>query len=86
VVTGVLYEGAGQTVFALKAATGKKLWSFTTGGFVNTSPAVASGVVYVGSGDGTLYALKAASGSKLRGFAAAGAVHLSPAVANGVVY
>lgn len=33
------------------------LWSYTTGGDgVYSSPAVANGVVYVGSGDGNLYA------------------------------
>ncbi|HEY8673711.1 MAG TPA: PQQ-binding-like beta-propeller repeat protein [Candidatus Dormibacteraeota bacterium] len=32
------------------------MWTGTTGGPVDSSPAVANGVVYVGSGDGKLYA------------------------------
>ena len=32
------------------------LWSAPTGDFVDSSPAIAEGVVYVGSGDGSLYA------------------------------
>jgi hypothetical protein len=32
------------------------LWSFATQAFVVSSPAVANGVVYVGSEDGKLYA------------------------------
>ena len=36
-------------VYALDAATGAKLWSYTTGEEVESSPAVANGVVYVGS-------------------------------------
>ena len=34
----------------------KVKWSYTTGGNVGTSPALANGVVYVGSADGNLYA------------------------------
>jgi outer membrane protein assembly factor BamB len=44
----------------------QKLWSYTTGGEVNSSPAVANGVVYVGSEypDHKLYALNASTGAK----------------------
>jgi outer membrane protein assembly factor BamB len=35
------------------------LWSFTTGGAVDSSPAVVGGVVYVGSDDHQVYALDA---------------------------
>ena len=38
------------------------LWRYTTGGSVESTPAVADGVVYVGSADQHLYALDAASG------------------------
>jgi len=31
-------------------------WSYATGDFVRSSPAVANGVVYVGSDDGNVYA------------------------------
>ncbi|MCW3019366.1 MAG: ml, partial [Solirubrobacterales bacterium] len=36
--------------FALEAATGKQLWSFTAEGSVNAAPAIANGYVYWGSG------------------------------------
>ena len=62
-------------------------WSYTTGGAVESSPAVANGVVYIGSDDGNLYALNASTGAKLWSYNSG---HLleksSPAVANGVVY
>jgi outer membrane protein assembly factor BamB len=32
------------------------LWSYTTGGYVESSPAVSNGVVYIGSGGGKVYA------------------------------
>jgi polyvinyl alcohol dehydrogenase (cytochrome) len=38
------------TMFALDAANGKQLWSFTSGGSVNAGPAIVDGRVYWGSG------------------------------------
>ncbi len=63
------------------------LWSFTTGGAVQSAPAVVNGVVYVGSNDGAIYALKASTGAGLWSFPVGfGGPGTSPAVANGVVY
>ena len=63
-------------------------WSFTTDGAqtVWSSPAVADGVVYVGSEDNNLYALKASTGVKLWSYTTGDNVDSSPAVANEVVY
>jgi outer membrane protein assembly factor BamB len=77
------------------------LWTGATGFSIRSSPAVANGVVYVGSADTKLYAFGAAAGSTncttsgtppvttctpLRTVATANQVNSSPAVANGVVY
>jgi outer membrane protein assembly factor BamB len=40
----------------LNAGTGKPEWNYATGGIVESSPAVANGVVYIGSEDSKLYA------------------------------
>ena len=61
-------------------------WSYATGGAVHSSPAVANGVVYIGSDDFNVYALNAKTGAKLWSYATGGAVQSSPAVSNGVVY
>jgi outer membrane protein assembly factor BamB len=54
---GVVYIGSeDDSVYALNAATGAKLWSYKTGNQVFSSPTVVNGVVYVGSGDGNMYA------------------------------
>jgi eukaryotic-like serine/threonine-protein kinase len=56
--------GSGDdNLYALNAATGTPLWSYTTGGGVGSSPAVANGVVYVGSGDDNLYAFGLSGGT-----------------------
>jgi outer membrane protein assembly factor BamB len=55
---------------------------------VDSSPAVANGVVYVGSDfvGNNVYALKASTGAKLWQFTTGGGVDTSPAVANVVIY
>src|SRR5439155_1674875 len=61
-------------------------WIAATGGSIESSPAVANGVVYVGSGDKELYAFDAGTGSLIWNVATGGSISSSPAVANGVVY
>jgi outer membrane protein assembly factor BamB len=73
-------------VYALKASTGALVWSYTTGAGVDSSPAVANGVVYVGSWDNNVYVLKASTGALLWKYTTGAWVESSPAVANGVVY
>ncbi|MEI7827866.1 MAG: PQQ-binding-like beta-propeller repeat protein, partial [Euryarchaeota archaeon] len=53
--------------------------------WVESSPAVANGVVYVGSDDNNTYALNATTGAKLWSYSTGGEVS-SPTVVNGVVY
>ena len=51
-----------------------------------SSPAVAHGKVYFGSGDGNVYAIEAKSGVLAWKFATGDVVHASPAVAGNTVY
>lgn len=51
-----------------------------------SSPVVAAGAVYFGSGDGNVYALDAASGALRWKYRTGDVVHASPAYANGVVF
>ena len=67
------------------------LWTASTGDSIESSPAVANGVVYVGSWDGKLYAFPASgcgypSCSPLWTASTGNLIDSSPAVANGVVY
>lgn len=57
VANGVMYAGALDqegTMYAFNAATGNILWSFASGGSVNSGAAVVNGVVYWGSGYSSL--------------------------------
>jgi outer membrane protein assembly factor BamB len=78
-----------NTVYALDAGTGALLWSHVTGPSTRSSlssPAVANGVVYIGSNDYNLYALNASTGALLWSFSTGWYVERSPAVVDGAVY
>jgi outer membrane protein assembly factor BamB len=64
---GLVFVGSSDwdKVNAINASTGELKWDFTTEGDPWSSPAVANGVVYIGSTGAGLYALDAASGSEL---------------------
>jgi eukaryotic-like serine/threonine-protein kinase len=77
--TGV-YQGVGITNFS-----GVK-WKFHTDGRIFSSPAVANGVVYVGSEDNNLYAVDQVTGALKWKFTTGSRVNSSPAVDGGVVF
>jgi outer membrane protein assembly factor BamB len=61
-------------------------WAFKTGGPVLSSPIIAGGVVFVGSGDGNVYAIEQETGKEKWSFKTTEPVSSSPAVADGIVY
>ncbi|HEU0003570.1 MAG TPA: PQQ-binding-like beta-propeller repeat protein [Ktedonobacteraceae bacterium] len=89
VAGGVVYVGAGDgNVYALDATTGAKKWTYRIGGLLGptiTSPAVANGIVYVGS-RGSVYALDATTGAKKWVSSPQVAISTDPIVAGGLIY
>ena len=86
---GLVYIGStDHNIYALNATTGKKVWNYTTGGFVLSSPAVASDTVFVGSFDNNTYALNATTGTLLwkKTIGHGYCLQSSPAVYGGLVY
>lgn len=77
--TGV-YQSPGP-----KKLTGVK-WQFKTQGAIVGSPAIANGVVYIGSGDGALYAIDQRSGQQKWKAQTRGPIASSPAIADGLVF
>ena len=61
-------------------------WSFSTGNYVYSGPAVAGGTVYVGSDDHKVYALDANIGRLRWSYTTGGPVDSDPAVSGGTVY
>jgi len=66
--------------------TNSKLWNYTTGSAIYSSPAVVDGKVYIGSQDGNLYCLEALTGELVWNYTTGGYVDSSPAIINGRVY
>lgn len=63
---GRLYFGTwDHNVYAINAATGRKIWSFAADDQVNTSAAYWRGRIFIASDGGTLYALSARTGRLL---------------------
>ena len=60
-----------HTLHALDANSGQRLWSFTTGGRVDSPPTVDKGRVVFGSADGCVYCLRATDGALAWRFRAA---------------
>ena len=88
VVNDVLYIGGGwgNIVYALNTTTGLQIWNYTTEDQVHSSPAVADGIVYVGSSDYNVYALNATTGAKIWNYTTGFDVFSYPAVVEGIVY
>jgi polyvinyl alcohol dehydrogenase (cytochrome) len=76
VANGVMYAGSmdptGSNMFALDAATGKILWRYSSGGSVNSAPAIVNGTVYWGSGYGELSSLGYTDNDELYAFTIGG--------------
>ena len=83
------HNGCNPYEFILSPATVGNLvldWTSPDRFGYDSSPAVANGVVYIGSDINNVYALNAATGAKLWSYRTSGVVFSSPAVVNGVVY
>jgi eukaryotic-like serine/threonine-protein kinase len=87
VVTDVsIYTVGDNLVYCIDKAAFNVRWFFTTPLKIDSSPALANNVIYIGSDDGHLYAIDAQSGTKVWDFTTGGKIKSSPAFANGVVY
>jgi outer membrane protein assembly factor BamB len=89
VVDGTVYVGCRDAhVYALDAATGRKKWDYPTSkSWVNGTPAVRDGVVYVGTSDSARFlALDARTGRLRFGIDAKAYVFSSAALAGDMAY
>ena len=87
VVNGVVFIGSyDDKVYALNAKNGSLIWSYTTGGYVDTSPAVSDGIVFVNSNDNKTFALNATNGALIWSYTTKRHIDSAPAVAGGVVF
>ncbi len=84
---GTFYFGTTSSVLLAVSSSGSVVWTATLGAPVESTPAVAGGLVVAGADNGDLYALNASSGAVVWNRSLGGSLLASPAVAsNGVVY
>lgn len=80
-------------ISALDMETGRYLWNYSVRDILNnptieriSSPAIANGILYVGSIDGYFYALNATDGTLIWDYNIKTPMESSPAVSDGLVY
>jgi outer membrane protein assembly factor BamB len=87
---GIIYFGSSgidYNIYAVKADTGAKIWSFKTGYMVYSQVAVVNGKVYTGADDGNVYCIDAATGTQVWKTSAGGIATGGPALlAGGIGY
>jgi len=86
--SGVAYVATSATLYALDANSGAVRWraQFCCPDLASSDPAVAKGIVYIGSFDTGLHALDAKTGTTLWNYPAIARVFSAPVVADGIVY
>lgn len=85
VAAGMVYVSKGFAVEAHDALTGALDWTYPTGDYIETTPAVDSGILFVASDDTNLYAVGASDGHFIWRVPFNDR-NSSPVVSNGVVY
>lgn len=97
----VYFESDDGYLYALAARTGEQVWRTDIGNttvrevpdadarvydYLQSSPTIVDGLLYIGSADGYVYAVDAASGEVRWKFETSQPVRATPAVADGMVY
>jgi uncharacterized repeat protein (TIGR02543 family) len=88
--SGKIFIGSNDNkLHAISSADGSSIWTFTTGSWVDTTPALShdESVVYFGSWDNKLYAVHAQTGAEIWSFETNSYIQSSPAVGlDGKIY
>jgi len=82
----VITSNTAGDIFALDLKSGKKLWSYRTGGKVYSTPGVWKGIVVAGSSDHFIYAVDVENGKLLWKVQTDKAVLGSPLIQDGVAF
>jgi outer membrane protein assembly factor BamB len=85
---GIVFAGALSpgVLYAVNAASGTGMWSYSTGGALGSAPVYLGGYVYIVDSAGTLHALSAASGKPAWFYNTSNEGATAPTAGNGKVY
>jgi outer membrane protein assembly factor BamB len=73
------------TLHKIDTSTGREQWAARTGGYCHSTPAIADGVVVVGSADASVHAFSESGGTPLWKFETAGPVYGGPTIVKDTV-
>ncbi len=74
----MIFGGRDKLLHCVASETGKSMWTFSTHGKVDSSPAVCGDKVVVGSDDGTVYMVSLNKGAEIWSYEIGKAVGSSP--------
>jgi serine/threonine protein kinase/outer membrane protein assembly factor BamB len=87
VANGIVYAGSeDNNIYAIDAASGKRVWAYATSNKVEAGPVVSDGAVYAGNDAGEVYALSAGAGQLLWRYAVGGPAVSAPVPAGGLIF
>lgn len=75
--------GRDKLVHGLEPATGKAAWTWSAGARVDSSPVIAGGIAWLGTGSGDVVGLEIKEGHKVWSYATGSSITASPAVSRG---
>ncbi len=82
----VIASNTAGNIYALNKKTGKKTWSFQTGGKIYTTPAIENDIVVAASTDGNIYCLEVKNGKLIWKFETQKPIVANPLIKNNKVY
>jgi outer membrane protein assembly factor BamB len=71
-----------RVIFPENVARLRRIWTYTAGDAIESSPVVAGGIVYFSSQDHYVYAIEARAGKKRWSYMTGGALSTTPAFAD----
>lgn len=86
VTDDAIYVTGDNILYRINKESREYEWLYRTGDIIDSSPALANGVIYFCSMDGWLYAIDTLQGNKLWDYDTGATISSSPAYANGVIY
>lgn len=86
VYNDALYGGFDRYIYAIHTVNGSLKWKYATNGWVESTPAISQGIVYVGSNDNYIYALDAENKDLRWSYKTGGSISSSPSIIRGLVY
>jgi outer membrane protein assembly factor BamB len=81
----ILIGSRDYSLHCIEKKSGKKIWTFMTGGDVDSSPVICGEKVVFGSSDGRVYIVNLRDGKEIWSYEIGAGVTGSPAVAGGMV-